>query len=130
MKKMKGHFRRPHVERPQATEREIEWAFELLRNNLQKRIKQHGLEKHSSPAESMGILLEEWKELIDAHQSNDTNEFAQEMLDVGVTCIWAIVSLIIDLEKDDGYCHCTGHETPHTGICAICHKTKNPNSPR
>ena len=25
---------------------------------------------------------------------------------------------------DDYYCGCTGHETPHTGICAICHKRK------
>lgn len=87
-------YAKQQIERNPASPIEVEQAFALLRENLERRIKKFGWGKHASPAESMGILLEEWKELIDAHQSNDLDEFAAEMLDVGVTCIWGIVSLV------------------------------------
>lgn len=87
-------YAKQKVERNQASSVEVERAFALLRENLERRIDKFGWGKHASPAESMGILLEEWKELIDAHQGNDLDEFASELLDVGVTCIWGIVSLV------------------------------------
>lgn len=96
---MKATYKKPVVVRTEATSEEIEMAFDLLRHNLQRRIDKFGMGKHASPAESMGILLEEWKELIDAHQTNVVEDFAAEALDAGVTCIWAIVSLIQSIEK-------------------------------
>ncbi len=95
---MKADYAKNTVKREMATKRDIEIAFALLRQNLERRIQKFGMGKHASPAESMGILLEEWKELIDAHQSNILDDFAAETLDVGVTAIWTIVSLVFGIE--------------------------------
>lgn len=89
-----GQYAQQRIERNKANPTEVEKAFELLRSNLERRIRKFGWDKHVSPAESMGILLEECKELIDAHHSNNLDEYASELLDVGVTCIWGIISLL------------------------------------
>lgn len=88
------------MERDQATDYEIEKALEFLHAGLKKRMNKHGRGKFVSRAEALGILCEEYKETIDAMQGNVKEEFIDEMVDVAVTAIWAIVSLRKDIQSD------------------------------
>lgn len=81
------------MERDQATFKEIEQTIEIVVRGLNKRIEKHGYGKFVSRAEALGILAEEYKESIDALQGNDLNEFLDEMMDVAIAAIWAILSL-------------------------------------
>lgn len=79
--------------RDQVEQQEISNAFELLRQGLNKRIQKHGNGKFASRAEALGILCEEYAETIEAMRRNVKQEFVDEMMDVAVTALWAIISL-------------------------------------
>jgi hypothetical protein len=81
------------MQRDQATQAEIEKVIELVCQGLNKRIKKHGWSKFVSRAEALGILVEEYSETIAAQQGNDLDEFLEEMMDVAISAIWAILSL-------------------------------------
>jgi NTP pyrophosphatase (non-canonical NTP hydrolase) len=79
--------------RDQANDFEIESLKITFSEELEKRIKKHGKGKFISPAESLGVLCEEYKEVIDAVQSNITEKIFNEMIDVAVASMWAVLSL-------------------------------------
>lgn len=87
-------FERKPVQRNLATTQEIELAIQLLRENLQRRIAKFGMGKHISPAESFGILHEEVVETAEELKQECLPLFVQEMLDVGVTAVWSVVSFM------------------------------------
>lgn len=43
--------------------------------------------------EIMGLLTEEWKELLDALQSNDVDDFYYELQDIAVACLHGMISI-------------------------------------
>lgn len=80
------------MQRGIATSADVEEAISALKRNLDRRIDKFGLRKHISPAESLGILAEENHECIVAAQSNNVDDFLDEMMDVAVTGVWAWAS--------------------------------------
>ncbi len=81
------------IQRQLATDEEIDIAFRVLRDAVECRILKHGRGKWVSPHEALGILTEEWKESVDAVQSNDLRQITAEMIDCAVAGLWAYVSL-------------------------------------
>ena len=72
-------------------------AVELLLMNLRKRLDRHGYNSHASAHEGLGIITEEYHELIQAVGSDQNHRVIDEALDVGVACLWLVATL---LEKD------------------------------
>lgn len=81
------------IDRPQATEAEIEAAMAAIREALRKRINKHGSSKFVTRAEAMGTLVEEYHEVVEAKRGNNLDEFLDEMMDVCITCVWTEISL-------------------------------------
>jgi hypothetical protein len=79
----------------EASQSEIEAAIKLLVEGLNKRIAKHGRHKWRTRSESLGVLVEEYHELVEAKRINGPEgmeRFLDEMLDVAVTGVWAQVS--------------------------------------
>jgi NTP pyrophosphatase (non-canonical NTP hydrolase) len=70
--------------------RYVKIARKALKDKLNYRMKQKGPQSYASVHEALGIITEEYKELIDAVQSNDRKHVMDELLDVAVGCIFAI----------------------------------------
>ena len=78
--------------REQANFADIQVALEAFRENLSRRLAQHGNEMFCSTHEGLGIITEEQHELISAVHSNDVEQFRSECLDVAVAAFWAYLS--------------------------------------
>lgn len=76
----------------------IEETLELARQCLQKRIKQKGSGAFASIHETLGIITEEYEELIDATRSNNENHQISELHDIAIGALWGLVS-IRELQK-------------------------------
>jgi NTP pyrophosphatase (non-canonical NTP hydrolase) len=70
----------------------VDEVFKLIRSVLERRLKEKGTDSYASTHECLGILTEEYYELVDAVQSNDGEGFESEMIDVAVAAIWSICS--------------------------------------
>ena len=66
----------------------------LIRQNLARRINQHGELSFISTHEICGVLDEEVREFKDTVHDNQAFEAAEELADIAVACIWGIASLI------------------------------------
>ena len=69
--------------------RYVKRAIRVLRDKIKYRMKQKGPQSYASVHEALGIIAEEYKELIDAIQSNNRKHTMDEMIDVAVGCIFA-----------------------------------------
>ena len=65
---------------------------EILRK-LGERLKQHGPGSFIGPHEILGIITEEYDELIDAVRDNDYGQVEKELVDIAVGCLFGVASL-------------------------------------
>lgn len=81
-------------QRVDVTDQEMTEAMRLIGEGLQKRILQKGRKCFIGPHEIFGMVAEEFnKELMDAMHKNDRSAFVEELIDVGVTCLFGIASM-------------------------------------
>lgn len=74
-------------------QRMIDWIYEVVREQMNYRLQKHGPGKYASPHESLGIIAEEYHELIQAITKNDGEEIEKELYDIAVAALFAIASL-------------------------------------
>jgi len=77
----------------QISEERITAAMDFIVKKMRMRIAKKGQLSHASRHESLGLIAEEYFELIEAIKSNDDEEIVHELADVAVGCIWAIASM-------------------------------------
>jgi NTP pyrophosphatase (non-canonical NTP hydrolase) len=65
----------------------IDNAFEKLGEKIKYRLKEKGKRTFASNHEILGIITEEYYELIEAVKNNDDNKIHDELLDIAVGCI-------------------------------------------
>lgn len=78
------------MKRIKIKKRFVKIARQALKDKIEYRMTQKGPQSYASVHEALGIITEEYKELIDAVQSNNREHVMAELLDVAVGCIFAI----------------------------------------
>jgi NTP pyrophosphatase (non-canonical NTP hydrolase) len=85
------------VLRPIVFKQYIDGSLEAARAKLEYRLRKKGYGAYASKHEILGILTEEYKELIDAVQSQPVvggkNSVREELLDIAVGCLFGIASI-------------------------------------
>lgn len=79
--------------RKPVTKKSMNYAIDETLRKLVYRIEQKGGRSYSSNHEALGIITEEYYELIDAVKSNNNEHVKEELLDVAVGCLFAIASM-------------------------------------
>lgn len=80
--------------RPRLTTTNINEAHLRIETARNARLQQKGLGVFVSRHEALGVITEEYKELIDAiHKKLHHNEIRNELIDIAVACEIAIASL-------------------------------------
>jgi NTP pyrophosphatase (non-canonical NTP hydrolase) len=79
------------------SEEVVQKTLKLFEAVLREKIKQKGDRSFNSPHEALGVLTEEYMELIQAVQSNNPNLVREELLDVAVSAIWGVASQVDEL---------------------------------
>jgi NTP pyrophosphatase (non-canonical NTP hydrolase) len=86
-------------ERPELSDDHLRIALESIIQSVQKRIDKHGRGMVVSDHEALGVLEEEYHELTDAVTANDRDAIIEEWLDVAVTCIITVASVVAGAEQ-------------------------------
>lgn len=81
------------VTRPEYDRDDMAVVLEDLAAHLNARLK-HGPGVYASPHETLGVVAEEYDELLEAVRSNDAADTAKELMDVAVGALFGIVSLM------------------------------------
>ena len=68
-------------------------ATQELLNKLKYRLEQKGYHSFASTHEILGIITEEYHELVDAQKSNNISEIRHELLDVAVACLFGVACI-------------------------------------
>lgn len=69
-------------------------AIEAVTVNMGRRIEEHGRDSFSNNHEALGVIAEEYHELLDAVKQNDPVDVANELLDIAVGCIFGVASMM------------------------------------
>jgi NTP pyrophosphatase (non-canonical NTP hydrolase) len=80
--------------RPQVTDEILNRTLEEMVRAAGSRIEKKGMGAFVSNHEGLGIIAEEYHELLEAVRSNDPVEVASEAMDVAVGCIFLVASLL------------------------------------
>ena len=81
------------IDRRQVSDDEIDNAISELRTHIRQRIEKHGNGALVGRHETMGIVTEEYHELVDALRHDSSPEaFIGELFDVAIACVFGIVS--------------------------------------
>lgn len=88
------NFERKCMERKKLTNEAILKVLEILTQKVGQRIEKHGVWALASPAESLGVITEEYWELIEATKSNDPYRQADELFDIAVAAVVSIASMV------------------------------------
>ena len=67
-------------------------AFDMVRSNMARAIEKHGNGAYVGAHEALGILTEEYDELIGAVRSDDPVQVEKELMDVAQVAIFGIAS--------------------------------------
>jgi NTP pyrophosphatase (non-canonical NTP hydrolase) len=78
--------------RPSVTTEDLKKIIETLGLFIGKKIQKHGDKAFHNPHHALGILVEEYHELVEAVRKNEDNEFNDEMMDIAVVAIWWLAS--------------------------------------
>lgn len=78
------------MKRLKIKKRYVKSAVKALEDKIAYRMVQKGPQSYASVHEALGLITEEYKELIDAVQSNKRKDVISELLDVAVGCIFAV----------------------------------------
>lgn len=74
-------------------EADLAHAFRVIRAALRRRTVKHGQDAYVSPHHALGVLVEEYDEAVEAIRFDaDPHRFDDELVDVAVTCLWALAS--------------------------------------
>lgn len=68
-------------------------AVALTVESLKRRTEKHGVFSYIGPHEALGIITEEYQELIAAVHGNNRVQTKAELIDIAVACIFALASL-------------------------------------
>jgi molybdopterin converting factor small subunit len=79
--------------RTQVTEEEIQKAIKLVLEALEGRLMQKGRGTFASTHEIYGVVAEEFDELTDELRKNNELDFAGELIDIAVGCIFGVASI-------------------------------------
>ena len=85
--------------RPQLTLDELDKAVVRIQEKMLFRVNQKGMGAYSSRHEVLGIVKEEFKELVDAVHTESNERVSEELLDLAVGCVLGMAS--IDSGKTD-----------------------------
>ncbi len=88
----KARERKPFVIRPEVSFDELKALAGEVFGAVNYRIERHGRGAFAGPHEGLGVITEEFHELVDAVRSNDPKEVQKEAMDVLVGCLWLIAS--------------------------------------
>lgn len=80
-------------ERVQIAGEQIEEALEMFETMLFHRLKEKGYGTFASTHEILGIITEEFQELVDAVKNNSVGEVHRELLDLAVGAVFAIACI-------------------------------------
>ena len=69
---------------------EVEEAVAVIVAKLHFRLQQKGPRSYASTHEALGIITEEYHELVEAVKLNDMDAFEKECIDVAVGCIFSV----------------------------------------
>lgn len=86
------------MERPQVSDKILLEAVEALTVNLGRKIEKHGRGAYVGHHETLGIVAEEYHELLDAVRQNDPVDVANELMDIAVACLFGVASM---MEKEE-----------------------------
>lgn len=73
-----------------------EYALGLVKHKMEMRLKHRGEVTFSSQHEILGIITEEFHELVEAVRNNDRSELIEELLDVAVGCVFGLACICAD----------------------------------
>ncbi len=85
--------------RSEITDKEITKCIALVEEKIQMRLQQKHRGSYIGNHETYGILAEEFKELLDALQANDNEEFYTELIDIAVGAILGMASMDANLKQ-------------------------------
>ncbi len=68
-------------------------VLEVVTQSVGSRIDKHGNGAFIGPHEALGVVTEEFQELIEAVRSNVADRVVEEWLDVIVSGVWAVASM-------------------------------------
>lgn len=86
-------------ERKEVKTEHLDMAVDILRDAFGQRMEKHGSLSFITKHESLGVLTEEYIELIEAAKLRGHERYDAEMIDIGVTAIFAIASELSYLQK-------------------------------
>ena len=75
-------------------------VIDEVRNNLSNRLNQHGDGACVSPMETLGIVTEEYFEVVEAVKSNNNDEVYKELSDLAVSCLLGMASIQLEESLD------------------------------
>lgn len=78
--------------RPIVSKDNLEDVLYDLKTLIKSKIVKHGPRTYFNSHHALGVITEEYWELIEAVKSNDENRVLEELMDVAVACVWAAAS--------------------------------------
>lgn len=81
------------LERKLVTSEEIENIFKLIGQELKARVDKKGPYAYIGSHEALGIITEEYYELIEGVKANDRENVKEELMDILIGCLWGLASL-------------------------------------
>lgn len=81
-------------EREQITQEKIEMALKIVEETLKYRLDEKGYGTFCSSHEVLGVLTEEFYELVEAVKSNDIMKVEKELIDVAVGALFGIACIL------------------------------------
>ena len=80
--------------RVDVSDESVEQAIAIVVGSLRFRMEEKGRESYISDFETVGLITEEYHELIAALISNDDLNVTEELIDIAVGCIFGVASQI------------------------------------
>ena len=80
------------MDRIAVEQRHIDAAFDDLKSELKRRLKEKGKLSFASAHEALGVITEEFWELVLAVKSNDSKEVVKESLDLAVGALFTVAT--------------------------------------
>jgi NTP pyrophosphatase (non-canonical NTP hydrolase) len=84
--------------RPEVSDQILLAALDAMTVRVGQKIEKHGRGAYISNHETLGIVAEEYHELIDAVHQNDPVDVANELMDIAVAALFGVASM---MEKEE-----------------------------
>lgn len=87
---------RSKVERVGTSDHDRDVMLKEIGRWVARRVKRHGAGAFVGPHEGLGVITEEFHELVEAVQSNDRRRVRAEAIDVAVAGYWLALSIDVN----------------------------------